>query len=80
MGRSHALAFAREGGVSSCAMPVVNTTAFLSASAAGRIGGLAREIEEMGRHVIAEQVDVTDLRGYAVSDGASAGELDLSTL
>jgi len=62
MGRSHALAFAREGArlvlcdacrqYSSVPYPLAQPQ---------ELAEVAREIEQMGRPVIAEQVDVTDL-------------------
>ena len=62
MGRAHALAFAREGArlVLCDACRQYNTVPYALAQPE-ELASLASEIEEMGRSVLAEQVDVTDL-------------------
>jgi SDR family mycofactocin-dependent oxidoreductase len=62
MGRSHALAFAREGAhlVLCDACRQYRTVPYALAQPE-ELAALVGEIEAMGRHVIAEQVDVTDL-------------------
>jgi SDR family mycofactocin-dependent oxidoreductase len=80
-GRAHALAFAREGArlvlcdacrqYSSVPYPLARPE---------DLAAVAREIEEMGRPVIAEQVDVTDLAGMqALAERAqrSFGAIDI---
>ncbi len=61
-GRSHALAFAREGArlVVCDACRQYNTIPYPLAQPE-ELASLAHEIEQMGRPIIAEQVDVTDL-------------------
>ena len=62
MGRSHALAFAREGArlVLSDACRQYNTVPYALAQPE-ELSALAREIEQLGRPVIASQTDVTQL-------------------
>src|SRR6266699_1120972 len=62
MGRSHALAFAREGArlVLCDACRQYNTVPYALAQPE-ELSALAREIEQMGRPVIASQTDVTQL-------------------
>ena len=64
MGRAHALAFAREGArVVLCdACRQYNTVPYPLAQPA-ELASLVSEIEQMGRPVLAAQVDVTDLEG-----------------
>jgi len=62
MGRSHALAFAREGAcLVLCDACRQYETVPYPLSQPEELASLATEIEQMGRPVIAEQVDVTDL-------------------
>jgi len=62
MGRAHALAFAREGArlVLCDACRQYNTVPY-ALTQPEELASLASEIEQMGRPVLAEQVDVTDL-------------------
>ncbi len=62
MGRAHALAFAREGArlVLCDACRQYNTVPY-ELTQPEELASLASEIEQMGRPVLAEQVDVTDL-------------------
>src|SRR5260370_40309759 len=62
IGRSHALAFAREGArlVLCDACRQYNTVPY-ALTQPEELASLASEIEQMGRPVLAEQVDVTDL-------------------
>src|SRR5215471_4315736 len=62
MGRAHALAFAREGArlVLCDACRQYNTVPYPLAKPE-ELASLASEIEQMGRPVLAAQVDVTDL-------------------
>jgi len=62
MGRSHTLAFAREGArLVLCDACRQYETVPYPLSQPEELASLATEIEQMGRPVIAEQVDVTDL-------------------
>lgn len=64
MGRSHALAFAREGArLLLCDTNRQYATVPYPLAQAQELATLAQEIAAMGRPVIAEQVDVTDLAG-----------------
>src|SRR6266705_5780907 len=62
MGRAHALAFAREGArlILCDACRQYSSVPYLLAQPA-ELASLASEIEQMGRPVLAAQVDVTDL-------------------
>src|SRR5260370_7601727 len=62
MGRAHALAFAREGArlVVCDACRQYNTVPY-ALTQPEELASLASEIEQMGRPVLAEQVDVTNL-------------------
>jgi SDR family mycofactocin-dependent oxidoreductase len=62
MGRAHALAFAREGAcLVLCDACRQYSTVPYALTQPEELASLASEIEQMGRPVLAEQVDVTDL-------------------
>src|SRR5260370_41547845 len=72
MGRSHALAFAREGArLVLCDACCQYATVPYPLAQPEELASLVAEIEQIGRPVIAEQVDVTNLAGMqALADRA----------
>lgn len=81
MGRSHALAFAREGArLVLCDACRQYATVPYPLAQSEELASLAHELEQMGSPVIAEQVDVTDLAAMqALADRAQQqfGSLDI---